>query len=139
MGLLPLTGLSIGEAVELSVHDIHNNGSEPAAFAFTRKAKRRVIPLPPAARRILTRHLAETRPGHWLFDNGSGLPLTAHAIRKHTRNIAAQYHSLAGLCPQVLRATYADLLFKQGKSLAEVQALMGHESVLSTQRYLKPA
>lgn len=136
LGLLPLTGLTIGEATGLSLANVRADADVAIALVFENKTKRRVISLPAAGQKLLTAHIHTQRPAHWLFEGPGGLPLTPAAIRKHTRAIAARHPSLGQLCPGVLRATYADLLFRQGKTVPEVQALMGYESPLSAQRHL---
>jgi integrase len=138
--LLPATGLQIGEITALRVSDVRfDEAGAPHAFAFDKRGKQRVVPIPRGAARVLSEYLESVKPTEWLFITSSGNPITEAAIRCHTRSIAAKHSDLAGLSPQVLRATYAAMTLQSGKSLDELQVLMGHKSILTTQRYLRPS
>ena len=136
--LLPKTGLRISEICGLQVGDVQNV-SGVRAFVFRGKRdKQRVVPLTKSAESTLDAYIASHQPTKWLFTGQLGGPLTPHAVRKHTRAIAALNPDLAELSPHVLRHTYATLLVARGVDLKTIQSLLGHESIETTSRYLHP-
>lgn len=136
--LLPKTGLRISEICGLQVGDVQNV-SGVRAFVFRGKRdKQRVVPLTKSAETTLDAYLASHQPTKWLFTGQMGGPLTPHAVRKHTRAIAALNPDLNELSPHVLRHTYATLLVARGVDLKTIQNLLGHESIETTSRYLHP-
>ena len=140
--LLPKTGLRIGEITGLKKDDIKRMGSR-ALLSFRGKGdKARRVPLSPAAWNTLEEHLevAEHPPFQkWLFPTSRGGPISPHAVRKYTRAIAERYPELSGLSPHVLRHTFATTLLSRGADLRRVQELLGHSSIVTTQRYLHPS
>jgi site-specific recombinase XerD len=137
--LLPLTGLRISEVCSLT-HDNIRVISGRSFFSFRGKRdKERVVPLTRQAERHLSDYLSAYQTSHWLFPGYTGSPIGPHAIRKYTRKMAAEYPELNGLSPHVLRHTFATMALRRGMDLARLQAILGHESIMTTRRYLHPS
>lgn len=77
-------------------------------------------------------------PGAWLLLSGSGGPLYEHAVMRLVHAVAER----AGLerpwevSPYTLRRTLLNDALREGMSVAEISALAGHRSVLTTEQYL---
>ena len=139
LDLLPKTGLRIGEICALRVDDIQViQGVRVLAFRGKRD-KARTVPLTRSAEATLDRFLRSQNPAKWLFCGRLGAPITPHAVRKHTRSIAARQPELESLSPHIMRHTFATLALARGVDLATLQSLLGHESIETTSRYLHPS
>lgn len=140
LSLLPDTGLRISEMTSLRVHE-YIQDAQGGYLRFRGKGdKERIVPLTPRAERKLQAYIAEHQPNTWIFTGKSGnTPITPHAVRVYTRKIRGLYPSLGPtLSPHVLRHTYATMSLRKGTDLRTLQALLGHESITTTQRYTHP-
>lgn len=136
--LLFSTGIRIGEAAGL---DIWNVTTVPGAVLVHGKGRReRLLDLADkATRHSLQSHLqllrsvgASTGP---LLRHPSGARLSIHTIRylftKYTQSAGLR----KGLHPHMIRHTFATTLLTRGVDVRTVQAVLGHRSILTTQRY----
>lgn len=64
-----------------------------------------------------------------------GAPLNNHGFGKRHWKRAVTKAGIVGATPHALRHTYASRLLTAGVSLARVQKLLGHESIVTTERY----
>jgi integrase/recombinase XerC len=140
--LLYGAGLRIGEAAALDVRDVDLHRGDVRVLG--KGGKERVVPLPGAARDALAAWLAARRRPGLL-----GEPLftalrrrSAGATRlgaRDLRRVVAARVRRAGLAgrvhPHRLRHSYATHLLDMGADLREIQELLGHASLSTTQRY----
>lgn len=137
--LLPKTGLRIGEICSLADDNIQVVQGIRSLVFRGKRDKERIIPLSRSAEKSLDDYLSSTqRVSEWLFPNPMGAPISQHAVRKYTRGIAAKVPDLDGLSPHILRHTFATMAIRRGMDLKTLQALLGHESIETTSRYLHP-
>ena len=139
LNLLPRTGLRISEACGLALNDIQQQDGMFFLVFRGKGDKERVVPLVGGALAVIDRHIKKHRPGKWLFEGYMGRPIGPHAVRKHTRKIAASHDELAGLSPHVLRHTFATMALRNGMDLKRLQEILGHSSIKTTERYLHPS
>jgi len=140
--LLYGAGLRVGEAVALDVRDVDLLGREVRVLGKGRKE--RSVPLPRAAREALASWLeARRRPGYQAEPLFPSLVPRAPERRldgRSVRRLLARRAAAAGIAdpvhPHRLRHSYATHLLDMGADLREIQELLGHASLSTTQRYL---
>jgi integrase/recombinase XerD len=138
--LLFSTGIRIGELVALNVGDVD---LERRQIQITGRATRgRAVTLSSdvvltALRQYLDLRGDRSLETPALFVGRSGTRLTIYSIenifKKHVRLADIKRH----ITPHSLRHTMAALLVSSGTDIREVQEILGHASILSTQVYTK--
>jgi integrase/recombinase XerC len=144
-------GVRSGEAIAMRVGSVEAAERSPRLRVLGKGNKPRVIPVGPEVVAAVDRYL-ETRveragshsPTDPLFVRrlkGVYAPFNLQAID----GLVAGWYRRAGVIPppgslaHALRHTYATLLVDAGASLPEVQRLLGHADLSTTQVYLKVA
>lgn len=138
--LLFTTGIRIGELVALDVSDVD---LETVTLRITGRGERaRDVSIgSPVVRKALEEYLdlreAREVTARALFIGRSNTRLTIYSIE----NIFKKYAKLASIkrrvTPHSLRHTMASMLVSGGADIRDVQELLGHASILSTQIYAK--
>ncbi len=138
--LLFSTGIRIGELVALNVVDVD---LEARRIHITGRATRgRVVTLASGVLIAALVQYLELRAGRTLetealFVGRSGTRLTIYSIenifKKHVRLAEIKRH----ITPHSLRHTMAAMLVSSGTDIREIQEILGHASILSTQVYTK--
>lgn len=136
-GLLYGCGLRIGEGLGLRLRDLDGR---PDVLRITGKGqKQREVPVLPAVYAHLDAYRAacpypET-PERPVFLGIQGKKLNAGMVQKHMRELRVTYGLGEGATPHAFRHSYATHLLGEGLNLREVQELLGHASLSTTQRY----
>ncbi|HEY3053520.1 MAG TPA: tyrosine-type recombinase/integrase [Thermoanaerobaculia bacterium] len=138
--LLFSTGIRIGELVALNVSDVD---LEKRQIQITGRATRgRAVSIPSDVMVTTLMQYLELRgersvETQALFVGRSGTRLTIYSIenifKKHVRLAEIKRH----ITPHSLRHTMAAILVSNGTDIREVQEILGHASILSTQVYTK--
>ena len=138
--LLFSTGIRIGELVALNVSDVDLDKRQ---IQITGRATRgRLVALTTDAVTEAIRQYIELRGERSvstpaLFIGRSGTRLTIYSIenifKKHVRLADIKRH----VTPHALRHTMAAMLVSAGTDIREVQEILGHASILSTQVYTR--
>jgi integrase/recombinase XerD len=138
--LLFSTGIRIGELVALNVGDVDLDRRQ---IQITGRATRgRLVTLASqdvieAMRQYIELRSERTLSTPALFVGRSGTRLTIYSIenifKKHVRLAEIKRH----VTPHSLRHTMAAMLVSSGADIKEVQEILGHASILSTQVYTK--
>jgi len=139
--LLYGAGLRVGELAALSIRDLDPLAREVRVLGKGRKE--RIVPLPGAAREALGAYLAlRRRPGYQAEPLFVGLDPGGRRGRlgeRSIRRILLARAAAAGVSDRVhphrLRHSYATHLLDMGADLREIQELLGHASLSTTQRY----
>jgi site-specific recombinase XerD len=118
-------GLRVSELVALDLE--HVNLDDAHIKVFGKGGRERLCPIGRAAVAALQAYLAERgrEPGA-LFLNYRGGRLSDRSVRKLMPE---------GSTPHTLRHSYATHLLNNGADIRTVQELLGHKSIISTQRY----
>jgi integrase/recombinase XerC len=135
-------GLRVGELVGLDVRDLDLVRGDVRVRG--KGGKERIVPLPAAAREALRAWLdLRRRPGvlaEPLFVDlrGAGVAASRIGDRQVRRLLIARARraSVADhVHPHRLRHSYATHLLDMGADLRDIQELLGHESLSTTQKY----
>jgi integrase/recombinase XerD len=138
--LLTSTGIRIGELVALDVCDVNLERREIQITG--RGTRSRLVTLAaPSVVESLERYIEfraeRTLNTPALFVGRSGTRLTIYSIenifKKHVRLAEIKRH----VTPHSLRHTRAATLVSSGADIREVQEILGHASILSTQVYMR--
>ena len=134
--LLYGAGLRVGEAVALDAAILPVGET----IAVTGKGGRtRIVPLLPQVRAAIAAYVEACpwRPakGVPLFRGAKGRPLSADMIRLAVRRARATLGLGARTTPHALRHSFATHLLGRGADLRQLQELLGHASLSSTQIY----
>lgn len=138
--LLISTGIRIGELVAVNLADVDLDRQQ---IQITGRATRgRVVPIESDEAINALRHYLDLRAERELgtqalFVGRSGTRLTIYSIenifKKHVRLAEIKRH----VTPHALRHTRAANLVNSGTDIREVQEMLGHASILSTQVYTR--
>lgn len=134
--LLPRSGLRISEACKLRRSEVSERNGRLVLRIRGKGDKPRIVPLGSEGTALLRAYM-DNAGEDYLFP-GRGGPLTPGAVRQVTRKLRDKY-GIEDLSPHVLRHTYATSLLSEGVDVRSLQALLGHESVATTMRYLHPS
>jgi integrase/recombinase XerD len=134
------TGLRASELTGLRCRDIHL-GTGPHASCTGKGRKRRVTPLTTHTVGLLRTWMAERggEPDDLLFTTNRGAGLSHDALAQRLALYVARCPQLAGrtITPHVLRHTAAMRLLRAGVDITVIALWLGHESVATTQIYLR--
>lgn len=143
--LLYATGARVTEAVSLSADDVDLDEEMPVIRFFGKGRKERLVPLGHYAKDALSAYLVRGRPA--LASLGSGYPeiflnLRGKPLSRQSAWEILQYYAKAAhiereVSPHTLRHSFATHLLEGGASVRDVQELLGHSSVQTTQIYTK--
>ena len=139
--LLYATGMRVSELVALNVTDL----DLPTGIIRCegRAARERLVPLTPTALEAMQRYLTQSRPliarSHGadkiaLFLNHRGQRLTRQGFWLILKGYA-QTASVHNVTPHTLRHTFAAHALTTGRQLRDVQTMLGHVSISTTQVY----
>lgn len=139
--LMYATGLRASEVVQLTLDAVDLESDTLRCVG--KGNKERVLPLHQRARQALQKYLEQGRPQlvrgrdePALFVNHHGTPLSRQGLWL----IVKEWAAVAGIqeiTPHMLRHSFATHLLDGGAGLREVQQLLGHASIASTQVYTK--
>ena len=141
--LLYATGARVSEAVGLAVDDIDLDDEAPVVRLFGKGRKERLVPLGSYAKDALGAYLVRGRPelaargSHAVFLNKRGAAMSRQSAWEAIRRAASAAGLEAGVSPHTLRHSFATHLLEGGASVRDVQELLGHASVQTTQIYTK--
>jgi integrase/recombinase XerD len=139
--LLYATGMRVSEIASLTIEDVDLNG---ATVRCTGKgSKDRVMPLYPKAVEAVQDYLQNGRPAlmgdnaeeRTLFLNPRGEQLTRQGLWLIIKGYARELDLDERVTPHTLRHSFATHMLNGGAGLREVQRLLGHANISTTQVY----
>ena len=130
-------GLRISEALNLNVGDI-NEKSETLRIKG-KGNKERIVPLLPIIWKNINAYLQKCpygmRVGEPLFLGARGERITARVVQRQVQKLRLYLGLPDTFTPHALRHSFATQLLEQGTDLRSIQELLGHSSLMTTQRY----
>ena len=130
-------GLRISEALDLNIGDIPVTTNQLRIRG--KGNKERITPIIPAIRHSIDQYLSlcpyDTGKGAPLFKGARGDRLNQGVAQKALRDLRAVLGLPETATPHALRHSFATHLLQNGANLREIQELLGHASLSTTQRY----
>jgi integrase/recombinase XerD len=140
--LLYATGCRVSEVSALPLRDLHLD--ERHCLVQGKGSKQRLVPLGDAALATIRAYLKEERPQlaapaktppPWLLLSRRGKRLRREAIWELIKRYVARIGGPASASPHTMRHSFATHLLSGGADLRQVQELLGHASIATTQIY----
>lgn len=133
-------GLRVSELVNLKLSNIYVD--EQYVRVFGKGSKERLVPISPKALReldkwFIDRNLMKIKPGEedYVFLNRRGAHLTRTMILIMIKEQAVVAGIQKTISPHTLRHSFATALLEGGADLRAIQAMLGHESIGTTEIY----
>ncbi len=139
------TGIRVGELVSINLKDI--DFRERLVRVTGKRKKQRIVPFHEHALQALMHYLAETRPAflnncppgkrdeNAVFLNYQGTRLTTRSVGRMIDKYIKQCADIHNISPHSLRHSFATHLLDQGADLRDIQELLGHALLSTTQIY----
>jgi integrase/recombinase XerD len=140
--MLYATGCRASEVSNLRVADLHLDQSH--CLCYGKGNKQRVVPLGKPAVAAVRKYMVEERPRlaagqepepEFLFLSRSGRRLRREAIWERVKKYAAKTGVSMTIGPHTMRHSFATHVLAGGADLRQVQELLGHASIATTQIY----
>ena len=143
--LLYATGARVSEAVGLALDDLDLDEELPVIRLFGKGRKERIVPLGSYAKVAIEAYIVRSRPvlaqrgpgSPALFLNSRGRALSRQSAWEIIQRAAARAGIDEDVSPHTLRHSFATHLLEGGASIRDVQELLGHASVQTTQIYTR--
>jgi integrase/recombinase XerD len=140
LNVLYETGMRVTEVVSLQLEDVDLEAG--TLSSPTRQGEARAIPIPAATQALLAQYLAQGRPQlardiaeRALFLNHRGEKLTRQGLWLIIKGYARQAGLRVEVTPHTLRHSFAVHRLGGGLELEEIQRLLGHANISTTQIY----
>jgi integrase/recombinase XerD len=140
--LLYATGMRVTELVSLDVSSVTADETSPFVRCMGKGAKERTIPIHDQAFEALTDYLDEGRPvlirgkdEPALFLNRRGDRLTRQGFWLILKGYARAANLSEDVTPHTLRHSFATHMLRGGMPLRNVQEMLGHANISTTQVY----
>lgn len=139
------TGIRVGELVNANLKDI--DFRERLVRVTGKRKKQRIVPFHEHALQALMHYLAETRPAFLnnaplarrdtqaVFLNYQGTRITTRSVGRMIDKYIKQCADIHDISPHSLRHSFATHLLDQGANLRDIQELLGHALLSTTQIY----
>jgi integrase/recombinase XerC len=131
------SGMRVSELVALDWRDV-NLTIKQATVRDGKGGKSRVVPLSTRAARLLQRlleHRKDKQP--WVFRSQFGQRMSKATVQWHMRKLGEQAGLPFQLTPHQLRHSLATHLLNAGMPLDQIQLVLGHRNIQTTQRYAR--
>jgi integrase/recombinase XerD len=97
--------------------------------------KDRITVLSRLAQQVLVAYKSQYQTTEWVFEGPNGKPYTTSSVNKIIKRSVSRAGIEKCISAHTLRHSFATHLLEQGTDLRYIQALLGHESSRTTERY----
>lgn len=137
--ILYATGIKVSELIDLNVSDVN---FQLSVVKCVKGDKERVIPIYPLAAKAVADYINGSRKllvfnqeERALFVNVSGERMTRQGLWKIIKAYAESAKISSVITPHTLRHSFAAHLLQNGADIHDIQEILGHTDISSTQRY----
>ena len=132
------SGLRVSELISLKKQDIYFKGNYLKVFG--KRSKERIVPFSDNAKKVLTDYLSLYRyliksKSDLLFLFNDGKKVTRQYVYSMIKNTEKKSNINKKISPHTLRHSFATELLENGAKLKDVQTLLGHSKIETTQIY----
>jgi integrase/recombinase XerD len=127
------TGVRVSEFVNIQVADFFFD-EEMILISKAKGGKSRYVPILPELAHELRTHLGNRRSGY-LFETIHATPYSPRRIQQIVKETAAEAKIEKRVYPHLLRHSVATTLLERGMPLEQIQKLLGHAKLETTQIY----
>jgi len=139
------TGIRVGELVNINLKDL--DFREKLVRVTGKRKKQRIVPFGEPALQALMHYLHQSRPGFLnecppaerdqqaVFLHRRGGRITTRSVGRMIDKYIAQCADIHSISPHGLRHTFATHLLDSGADLRDIQELLGHARLSTTQIY----
>ncbi len=135
--LLYGSGLRISEALSLRIKDI----SKDFIIIKGKGNKERIVPLINEVKDLIIKYLElcpyKFKQESFIFIGKQGKTLNPGVFQRNLRNLRRKYNLPENMTPHTFRHCFATHILANGGDLKSIQDLLGHESLVTTQKYTK--
>lgn len=137
--LMYATGIKVSELVDLKLSDLNLT---IGILHLHDDKHERIIPIYPEAIKSITHYINNVRPSvvfdineDRLFTNMSGQPMSRQGLWKLVKGYAAQANISKDITPHTFRHSFAAHLLENGAQLNDIQKMLGHCDISTTNIY----
>lgn len=137
--LLYATGIRVSELIDLKLIDVN---LEIGILHLKSDKSERIVPMYPEAIKAMSEYIIRIRGNivldeevDALFTNMNGMPLTRQGFWKIVKGYAKRANIKKDITPHTLRHSFAAHLLENGAQLKDIQEMLGHADISSTQVY----
>lgn len=132
------SGLRVSELTSLTIDRV-SSGSDQLKI-FGKGSKERIVPLGKEAKELLLLYIEEVRnplkpKSKVLFIDENGNPISRQRVYSIVKNAAKKANIEKNVSPHTLRHCFATHLLQNGASIRQVQELLGHAEIETTEIY----
>jgi len=132
--LLYGAGLRLSEVLNLKIRDIDSEQMR-IHIRNAKGQKDRSVMLAESLLQDLRAYFREYKPKSYLFEGQGKEQYSAKSVQNTVKNTAKKAGIRKQVTPHILRHSFATHLLENGTDIRYIQALLGHESIKTTQIY----
>ncbi len=136
LSLIYSSGLRLGELISLKIKDLDLKSEKPTLKINQSKGKKdRIVPISVKLVPKIMEYLARFNPKYWLIEGENDEKYSPRSVQAILRRAVDETSSNPEGTVHTLRHSYATHLLTQGMDIREIQKLLGHSDIKTTEIY----